>query len=101
MIRGVSLLAACGIVTVATSSLAFAEPLGTAFTYQGALYDADAPVTGACDFEFTLWDDGVAGVQVGGVVGQTLDVDAGTFSTVLDFGAGAFVGNTRWLQIDV
>jgi len=78
-----------------------AATVGTAFTYQGELYDADAPVTGACDLEFTLWDDPAAGMQIGGVVAQTLDVEAGKFLALLDFGPGAFTGDARWLQIDV
>ena len=44
---------------------AAAEPAGTGFTYQGQLKEAGVPVSGTCDFEFTLWDAWSGGAQVG------------------------------------
>ncbi len=79
-----------------------AAPLGTAFTYQGQLNSAGTPYTGACDMQFGLWDDATAGAQIG--VTQTvssLSVSNGLFTTLLDFGAGAFNGSARWLAIGV
>ncbi|MHC4500418.1 MAG: hypothetical protein ACYS21_15060, partial [Planctomycetota bacterium] len=34
-----------------------AEPMGSAFTYQGHLYDANRPANGRYDFQFKLYDD--------------------------------------------
>ena len=42
-----------------------AQPLGTAFTYQGRLQDGGAPANGPYDFRFMLFDGPAAGSQVG------------------------------------
>ena len=77
-----------------------------AFSYQGELQDAAGPVTDNCDFQFSLWGAESDGSQVGDV--QTvagLAVTGGQFSARLNdagqFGAGAFTGDARWLQIAV
>lgn len=97
----IAILTRATVTLVVFSSLAQGAPIGAAFTYQGDLYDNDQPVSDTCDFEFTLWDAGAGGAQVGGVIAQSLDVDAGQFTTLLDFGSTAFAGEARWLQIDV
>lgn len=74
----------------------------TTFTYQGYLTDAEGAVTGTCAFQFTLYDAAASGSQIGGT--QTLPdvpVTDGVFSVRLDFGAGAFEGSDRFLQIAV
>ena len=79
-----------------------ASELGTEFRYQGRLRQAGAPLTGTPDLEFSLWDAATDGAQIGGL--QSLSdhpVTNGLFTAPLDFGAGAFDGNARWLQIVV
>src|SRR3989304_6152744 len=73
-------------------------PLGTAFTYQGFLKQGGSPVNGSCDLQFSLWDDGSAGSQVG----TTLDspgvgVTGGLFTVSLDLGSASLGGEARWL----
>ncbi len=76
--------------------------LGTAFTYQGRLNDAGNPANGAYDFQFKLFDAVSGGTQIGGVVPKNdLPVSGGLFTTDLDFGAGAFDGQARWLEVAV
>ena len=76
--------------------------LGTDFTYQGRLKQTGAPVTGDYDLEFRLYGDPDAGAQVGTAVTLTdHPVANGLFTAPLDFGAGAFDGSARWLQIVV
>ena len=76
--------------------------LGTAFTYQGQLKSSGAPYTGACDFQFKLYDDASAGAQIGSTqTASSVSVSSGFFTTSIDFGAGAFDGNARWLDISV
>jgi len=84
------------------SSTGTQAALGTAFTYQGELRAATAPVSGTCDFQFSLWDALSSGAQVGSP--QTVNgvsVVNGRFAVQLDFGSSAFSGDARWLQIAV
>lgn len=82
-----------------------ATPLGTVWTYQGELQQDDSPVNGTCDCQFSLWDDPAAGVQVGPTLtfdgSEAIAVADGVLSIALDFGAGAFNGDARWLEISV
>jgi hypothetical protein len=82
-------------------------PLGSGFTYQGQLKDSGGnPINDTCDFTFSLWDAATAGTQVGSdgaVTGVT--VTDGYFAALVnsggEFGAGAFAGEARWLEIAV
>ncbi len=79
-----------------------AEPMGTAFTYQGRLMDANFPADGPYDFEFRLFDDPCTGTQQGNTIGfNDLDVIDGYFTVELDFGSDVFDGDARWLDIGV
>ena len=77
-------------------------PVGTGFTYQGFLTQAGVAANGPWDFEFALFDDPAAGIQIGSTatVGD-LPVAAGVFTATLNFGTGAFGGGARWLEIRV
>jgi hypothetical protein len=76
--------------------------LGTAFTYQGQLKKAGNPVNDFCNFQFSLWDAATEGNQIGSTQTKTgVSVSSGFFTVQLDFGAGAFKGDARWLQIAV
>ena len=74
--------------------------VGTAFTYQGELFDNSAPVNGSCDFEFTLWDADGGGTQQGPTLNRSVVITEGRFTDSLDFG-DVFTGEARWLQIGV
>jgi len=78
-------------------------PLGTAFTYQGQLKQSGNALNGTADFQFTLWDSpGGAGAQYGPVLAlNNVAVTSGLFTVQLDFGASAFNGDARWLQVEV
>ena len=79
-----------------------AQPLDTAFTYQGRLLDAGAPASGPFDFRFILFDAPVGGSQVGPIVTRDdVVVTGGLFTVSLDFGTSAFTGNKRWLDIAI
>jgi hypothetical protein len=91
---------------------ASAAPTGTAFTYQGRLKSAGAPLNATADFQFSLWDDpGTGSPPAGGTqIGSTqpvsnVPVSGGLFTVQLnaggEFGATAFNGDARWLQIAV
>ena len=77
-------------------------PLGASFTYQGRLNDGGSPANGSYDFEFKLFDAAGGGAQIGSTLAVAdLAVSDGLFSTPLDFGASAFDGNGRWLEVGV
>ena len=81
---------------------AIGQPLGTAFTYQGRLVDGGNPATGSYDFQLVLFDAPVGGSQVGPiVVREDAAVSDGLFTLTLDFGASAFAGNARFLEVAV
>jgi hypothetical protein len=75
---------------------------GTAFTYQGRLNHNGALANGSYDLQFALFDAPAGG----NLVGSALTTDAvavsnGLFTVMVDFGAGAFTGANRWLDIAV
>src|SRR5262245_19304503 len=63
-------------------------PLGPGISYGGRLVTGGAGVTGACDFQFGLWDAANVGTQVG--VTQTVSgvmVYSGLFTATLNSAA--------------
>lgn len=78
------------------------QPLGTAFTYQGQLNNNGLAISGDCDFQFSLWDAASDGAQIGSTLALNgVQITRGRFTVALDFGAGAFTGESRWLGIEV
>jgi len=76
--------------------------VGTAFTYQGRLTDGGSPASGSYDLRFSLYDAATEGTAV--APPQTLyeqPVVNGLFTVRLDFGAGIFNGERRYLEIGV
>jgi hypothetical protein len=102
-------LAALGLVATVTVWAGPTEPqapLGTGFTYQGRLLNNGSVISGTCDFAFSLWDAETLGAQAGST--QTVndvEVTDGYFTVQLNdggqFGADAFTGDERWLQVAV
>ena len=76
--------------------------MGTAFTYQGRLIDAENAADGEYDFEFDIYDAPSGGVLLASTVDvNALDVIDGYFTVELDFGSSAFAGDGVWLDIGV
>ena len=74
----------------------------TGFTYQGRLADSGTPVNGNYDLQFALWNSLSGGGQVGSTQTiNTVAVSNGVFTVNLDFGASAFPGASRFLEIAV
>jgi hypothetical protein len=74
----------------------------SAFTYQGQLSSNSVPVTGQFDLRFTLQDAATLGNPVGSpLTNAPTGVSNGLFVVILDFGAAAFDGGARWLEIGV
>jgi hypothetical protein len=101
-LRSARLVAAglAALIALTVAGVALAAPFGTAFTYQGQLRLAGVPVNGTCDLTFALFDAAVGGTQIGATQAATgVTLVDGRFTVQLDFGATAFTGEARWLQI--
>ena len=72
----------------------------TAFTYQGRLTDGGTLANGSYDLQFALWDTLSGGSQIGATQNLlAVQVSNGVFTVTLDFGASAFPGADRFLEI--
>lgn len=100
------------IALVAVTPSLGQTPLGTAFTYQGQLKENGAPIDGTAHLRFSLWDAAgngsppVGGSQLGASqLLANVAVSNGLFTVPLNaggqFGANAFNGEARWLQVEV
>jgi hypothetical protein len=100
------------LAVLAAGASADAAPLDRSFTYQGKLSQGGTPATGPVTLRFSLWDQAGAGdPPVGGALVGTAQVvtdvavTEGLFSVALnagnEFGAQAFNGEQRWLQVEV
>lgn len=76
-----------------------------AFTYQGKLSKGGGLITDSCQMAFRLFDSEAMGDQIGEVITTSVPVTGGLFTVVLNesgqFGASAFNGEARWLEIRV
>ena len=74
----------------------------TTFTYQGKLTDSGSPASGSYLLEFKLYTAAVGGTQIEATLTDvSVTATAGVFSTQLNFGANAFPGADRFLEIAV
>jgi hypothetical protein len=79
-----------------------AVALGNGITYQGRFMDGGEVADGSYDIRFILFDADAGGAQVGTTVEKdNINVVDGLFTTTLDFGAAAWSGDARWLEIAV
>jgi hypothetical protein len=93
-----------GMAVLISNVILFAEPMSTAFTYQGRLLDDNIAADGVYDFEFTLhYNDpngGIPGIEVLTTFDDIQVVD-GYFTVELDYSSNNFNGDARWLEIAV
>ncbi len=81
-------------------SASLATPTDTSFTYQGRLKKTGIPVNTTADLTFSLYDAAAGGSQIGLTqTASNISLTDGLLTVDLDFGASAFDGNGRWLQI--
>lgn len=96
------LFAGLAVVVDVNADQIFPQSVGTAFSYQGKLYDGGNPANGNFDFQFTLFGQETGGSAVAGPIAiGDVDVNEGVFTVALDFGANKFDGSPRWLEIGV
>jgi len=94
--------AAVSLLVFVSATFALAQT--TSFTYQGRLSDGGTPASGTYDLQFTLWDALSGGTQQPQPAPVTVTrtsvlVTGGIFTVPLDFGATAFPGAARFLEI--
>ena len=92
------------VLDKANPARTLSSPTGTAFTYQGSLSEGGGPANGSYNFRFDLWDDSSKTTLFGTYPASgtiPTDVVEGAFNIKLDFGADAFTGEARWLEITV
>lgn len=72
----------------------------TSFSYQGRLADGAAGANGTYQFQFKLFDAATGGNQIGATIADVnANVTNGSFAVQLDFGATAFNGGERYLEV--
>lgn len=100
--NGRIVLASC-VALLLAHTVTLAQPTaGTAFTYQGFVTGANGPVTGNVDLRFRLFDAASGGTQVAPEAERRQVAAAdGVFTVTVDFGASAFNGAPRWLELCV
>jgi hypothetical protein len=83
------------------AGVSYGDPMGTAFTYQGRLTDANSPAEGSYDFRFRLYDEAGGGTQLALIKANDIDINDGYITIDLDFGMDPnwSNGNARWLEI--
>ena len=87
------------LVLALSSAFSLADPMGTAFTYQGRLNDGLTPANGSYELKLTLFDTNSGGIVVAGpITNSPVTVRNGLFAVQLDFGS-VFNGSARWLEI--
>jgi hypothetical protein len=86
------------LTIVLSSGAIFGQTSG--FNYQGRLTDGGAPANGNYDLQFALFDAVDGNNQIGQTkVVTSVPVSAGIFTVTLDFGANAFSGASRFMEI--
>jgi len=76
-------------------------PLGTTFTYQGRLKSGGSPANGSFNMDFKLYPVPAGGTLLASQTLPGVSVTDGLFTVQVDFGAGVFDGNQRWLDVTV
>jgi hypothetical protein len=90
-------IAAGGLACTAT-----AQPLGTAFTYQGQLTESGQPASGLYDLQVCLFDSPANPSTLACATDfNDVPVEDGVFTLALDFGAAPFAGQQRYLELRV
>lgn len=86
---------------VYSAKVSKAAPMGTAWTYQGRLIDANSVADGVYDFLFKLYNEPNGTSPYIPLSNNINDIDVidGYFTVELDFGSSVFNDNARWLEI--
>lgn len=90
------------VLALLAPALLHADPVGTGFMYQGRLLDSGIPAQGTFDLQLALFGTETGGTPLGPILtNAAVAVVDGVFTTEANFGADAFTGSKRWLEIAV
>ncbi len=90
------------LLTAFAATASAAAESGTAFRYQGRLSDASGPANGSFDLRFALFSSANDTAPVASArTNPSVQIAAGLLTTVIDFGAPVFTGESRWLEVGV
>lgn len=93
------------VLAGSSAALRGLPPSPSAITYQGQLKFDGAGLDEPCECIFYLYDAEIGGQLVGQVGNEAAPVEVavhkGVFTVMLDFGAPAFNGQQRWLEVSV
>src|SRR6185503_14373242 len=95
---------AASVFLILILSVVTAQAQTTTFTYQGKFTDGGTAANGIYDMQFKLFDSATvgAGTQIGSTItNATVTITEGVFTVQLDFGAAAFPGADRFVEIGV
>lgn len=95
-----SFVATC-LVALLASSTSAQTPLDTSFKFQGELRLSNVVVNTNQDFIFDVYGVAAGGATLGTNNRPSVPVTRGVFTVTLDFGAGIFDGDKRWVGIRV
>ncbi|MFO1507582.1 MAG: hypothetical protein U1F23_11030 [Lysobacterales bacterium] len=93
----ITLALACALGVTA----AYADPLGSAFTYQGQLNDGGAPANGSYDLKFDLYTTASGGTSIDSIELDAQAVSGGLVNASLDFTDLPFNGQALWVEVSV
>ncbi len=89
------------LVLALAAAPSLAQPLSSAFTYQGELKSAGTLANGLFDMQFRLFDASSGGLPVGALLcADNVQVTSGRFTIELDF-FNQFNGSMRFLEVQV
>ena len=93
-------LLAALLLAALLAPLALAQT-GTAFSFQGRLYDSGVQAHGEVLLRITPWDSESGGIPLASPLETgPLALEEGVFTTTLDFGPTVFLGTPVWLAIE-
>lgn len=88
-------------MSLAAAAGASADPLGSAFTYQGQLDQNGSPANGSYDLEFALYTASTGGTAIDTVELDAQAVAGGLINAPLDFTDVPYDGQALWIEVGV
>ena len=92
-----------GITSSCLLLLTTSHAQNASFVYRGYLKDQGEPAFGTYDLQFALYDslEDLGPPLSGPINSEAVPVENGRVTATIDFGAGVFNGDSRWLEISV